>query len=71
MSVDGLGYGQLSYSQTNKLLQDVNMRVAISMCIDREALVARGHERRSYRHVHPRQPRVSRLRGFRHPAARL
>ena len=42
MSVDGLGYGQLSYSQTNKLLQDVNMRVAISMCIDREALVAVG-----------------------------
>lgn len=38
-TVDGLGYGQLSYSQTNPLLQDVNMRQAISMCIDREALV--------------------------------
>lgn len=42
MSVDGLGYGQLSYSQTNALLQDVNMRKAISMCIDREALVVVG-----------------------------
>ena len=41
-TVDGLGYGQLSYSQTNALLQDVNMRQAISMCIDREALVAVG-----------------------------
>lgn len=42
MSVDGLGYGQLSYSQTNPLLQDVNMRKAISMCIDRDALVVVG-----------------------------
>lgn len=41
-TVDGLGYGQLSYSQTNTLLQDVNMRKAISMCIDREALVTVG-----------------------------
>jgi len=40
--IESLGYGQLSYSQTNAQLQDANVRKAISMCIDRDAMVAVG-----------------------------
>lgn len=38
-SVPSLGYAFMSFSQTNKLLTDVNVRKAISMCADRDALV--------------------------------
>lgn len=38
-SVPSLGYAFISFSQTNELLTDVNIRKAISMCADREALV--------------------------------
>lgn len=37
--IESLGYGQLSYSQTNDLLTDVNIRKALSMCVDRDAMV--------------------------------
>ena len=39
-SVGSLGYALISFSQTNKLLQDVNIRQAIAMCCNRDALVA-------------------------------
>ena len=38
-TVPSLGYAFISYSQTNELLQDVNVRLALSMCADRDALV--------------------------------
>lgn len=38
-SVSSLGYAFISFSQTNELLTDVNVRKAISMCADRDALV--------------------------------
>ena len=37
--VESLGYGQISYSQTNNLLTDAKVRKALSMCIDRDAMV--------------------------------
>lgn len=39
-SVPSLGYAFMSFSQSNALLQDVNVRKAISMCANRDALVA-------------------------------
>lgn len=39
-SVASLGYSFISFSQTNELLTDVNVRKAIAMCCDRDALVA-------------------------------
>lgn len=40
--IESLGYGQLSYSQTNELLKDLNVRKALAMSIDRGAMVAVG-----------------------------
>lgn len=39
-SVPSLGYALMTFSQTNALLQDVNVRKAIAMCSNRDALVA-------------------------------
>ena len=39
-SVPSLGYAFMSFSQSNELLQDINVRKAISMCANRDALVA-------------------------------
>ena len=36
-SVESLGYGQISFSQKHEFLQDVNLRKAVAMCVDREA----------------------------------
>lgn len=38
-SVPSLGYSFIGFSQTNELLTDVNVRKAIAMCVDRDALV--------------------------------
>lgn len=38
-SIASLGYAFISFSQTNELLTDVNVRKAIAMCADRDALV--------------------------------
>lgn len=40
MTVPSLGYSLLTFSQTNELLTDVNVRQAIARCVDRDALVA-------------------------------
>ena len=40
--VESLGYGQIGFSQRNALLQDINMRTALAMCVDREAMCAVG-----------------------------
>ncbi len=40
--IESLGYGQISFSQKVPLLTDVNMRTAIAMCVDREAMCAVG-----------------------------
>ncbi|WRS28678.1 ABC transporter substrate-binding protein [Oscillospiraceae bacterium MB08-C2-2] len=40
--IESLGYGQISYSQSNPLLQDVNVRKALAMSIERDAMVAVG-----------------------------
>ncbi len=40
--ISSLGYGQISFSQNNTQLQDVAMRQALTMCIDREAMCAVG-----------------------------
>ena len=38
-SVGSLGYALVTFSQTNQLLTDINVRKAIAMCCDRDALV--------------------------------
>ncbi len=40
--VSSLGYGQLSFSQTHPALQNTNVRIALSMLIDREAVCSVG-----------------------------
>ena len=40
--VPSLGYAQLSFSQTNPVLQNTNVRIALAMLVDREALCTVG-----------------------------